>query len=108
MVCTFDSKEMIGIDLTKISRFDRINLNRLGHKLGHKLDDSTSAAKTWACLEAITKAEQHKISPKNLKLVFERNKPPVVLDPNNTLSGEYVLSLTHEDGYVVAVAFRKN
>jgi phosphopantetheinyl transferase (holo-ACP synthase) len=99
---------MIGIDLTKISRFDRINLNKLGHKLGHKLDDSTSAAKTWACLEAITKAEQHKINPKNLKLVFEKNKPPVVLDPNNTLSGEYVLSLTHEDGYVVAVAFRKN
>lgn len=99
---------MIGIDLTKISRFDSINLNRLGHKLGHTLDDTTSAAKTWACLEAITKAEQHKINPKNLKLVFERNKPPVVLDPNNTLSGEYVLSLTHEDGYVVAVAFRKN
>ena len=99
---------MIGIDLTKISRFERINLNRLGHKLGHKLDDVNSAAKTWACLEAITKAEQHKINPKNLKLVFERNKPPVVLDPNNTLSGEYVLSLTHEDGYVVAIAFRKN
>ena len=99
---------MIGIDLTKISRFNSINLDRLGNKLGHKLDSSLSAAKTWACLEAITKAEQHKISPKNLKLVFERNKPPVVLDPNSTLSGEYVLSLTHEDGYVVAVAFRKN
>jgi len=99
---------MIGIDLTKISRFNSINLDRLGNKLGHKLNDPVSAAKTWACLEAITKAEQHKISPKNLKLVFERNKPPVVLDPNSTLSGEYVLSLTHEDGYVVAVAFRKN
>jgi phosphopantetheinyl transferase (holo-ACP synthase) len=61
---------MIGIDLTKISRFDRIDLDRLGNKLGHKLDSSLLAAKTWACLEAITKAEQHKISPKNLKLVF--------------------------------------
>ena len=99
---------MIGIDLTKISRFDRFDLNRLGNKLGQTLDDTVSAAKVWACLEAITKAEQHKINPKNLKLVFERNKPPVVLDPNKTLSGEYVLSLTHEDGYVVAVAFRKN
>lgn len=99
---------MIGIDLTKISRFDRFDLNRLGNKLGQTLDDTTSAAKVWACLEAITKAEQHKISPKNLKLVFERNKPPVVLDPNKTLSGEYILSLTHEDGYIVAVAFRKN
>jgi len=99
---------MIGIDLTKISRFNSINLDRLGNKLGHKLNDPVSAAKTWACLEAITKAEQHRINSKNLKLVFERNKPPVVLDPNNTLSGEYVLSLTHEDGYVVAVAFRKN
>jgi phosphopantetheinyl transferase (holo-ACP synthase) len=99
---------MIGIDLTKISRFDRIDLDRLGNKLGHKFNDSISAAKTWACLEAITKAEQHRINSKNLKLIFERNKPPIVLDPNNTLSGEYVLSLTHEDGYVVAVAFRKN
>ena len=99
---------MIGIDLTKISRFDRIDLDRLGNKLGHKFDDSISAAKTWACLEAITKAEQHRINSKNLKLIFERNKPPFVLDPNNTISGEYVLSLTHEDGYVVAVAFRKN
>ena len=99
---------MIGIDLTKISRFDRIDLDRLGNKLGHKFDDSISAAKTWPCLEAITKAEQHRINSKNLKLIFERNKPPIVLDPNNTLSGEYVLSLTHEDGYVVAVAFRKN
>ena len=99
---------MIGIDLTKISRFDRINLNKLGHKLGHKLDDSTSAAKTWACLEAITKAEQKRINPKKLKLVFERNKPPIVLDPSNTLSGTYVLSLTHEVGYVAAVALRTN
>ena len=96
---------MIGIDLTKISRFDRFDLNKLGNKLGQTLDDTVSAAKVWACLEAITKAEQHKINPKNLKLVFERNKPPVVLDPNKTLSGEYVLSLTHEDDYVVAVAF---
>ena len=99
---------MIGIDLTKISRFNRIDLNRLGNKLGHKLNDPISAAKTWACLEAITKAEQHKISSKNLKLIFERNKAPIVLDPTSTLSGEYVLSLTHEDDYVVAVAFRKN
>jgi phosphopantetheinyl transferase (holo-ACP synthase) len=99
---------MIGIDLTKISRFDRFDLNKLGNKLGQTLDDTVSAAKVWVCLEAITKAEQHKINPKNLKLVFERNKPPVVLDPNKTLSGEYVLSLTHEDDYVVAVAFRKN
>jgi phosphopantetheinyl transferase (holo-ACP synthase) len=99
---------MIGIDLIKISRFDRLNLDRLGNKLGHTLNDSVSAAKVWACLEAITKAEQNKIRPKKLKLVFEKNKPPVVLDPNNTLLGEYVLSLTHEDDYVVAVAFRKN
>ena len=99
---------MIGIDLIKISRFDRLNLDKLGNKLGHTLNDSVSAAKVWACLEAITKAEQNKIKPKKLKLVFEKNKPPVVLDPNNTLLGEYVLSLTHEDDYVVAVAFRKN
>lgn len=97
---------MIGIDLTKISRFERFDLDRLSDRLGQPLDDVTSAAKVWACLEAITKAEQKKIKPKKLKLVFERNRPPVVLDPSNTLSGEYVLSLTHEDGYVAAVALR--
>ena len=97
---------MIGIDLTKISRFDRFDLDKLGNKLGQTLDNTVSAAKVWACLEAITKAEQKRINPKKLKLVFEQNKPPIVLDPSNTLSGNYVLSLTHEDGYVVAVALR--
>ena len=97
---------MIGIDLTKISRFDRFDLNKLGNKLGQRLDNTVSAAKVWACLEAITKAEQKRINPKKLKLVFEQNKPPIVLDPSNTLSGNYVLSLTHEDGYVAAVALR--
>jgi len=50
---------MIGIDLTKISRFDRFDLNRLGNKLGQTLDNTTSAAKVWACLEAITKAKKN-------------------------------------------------
>lgn len=98
---------MIGIDLTKISRFDRFDLTRLGNRLGQDLDSSVSAAKVWACLEAITKAEQKKINPKQLKFVFEKNCPPVVLDPDKTLSGDYVLSLSHEDGFVVAVALRK-
>lgn len=97
---------MIGIDLTKISRFDRFDLDKLGNKLGQTLDNTVSAAKVWACLEAITKAEQKRINPKKLKLVFEQNKPPTVLDPSNILSGRYVLSLTHEDGYVAAVALR--
>jgi phosphopantetheinyl transferase (holo-ACP synthase) len=99
---------MIGIDLTKISRFNRFNLDKLGNRLGQKINDPVSAAKVWACLEAITKAEQRRINPKKLNLIFEINKPPVVLDPSNTLSGEYVLSLTHEDGFVAAVALRKN
>jgi phosphopantetheinyl transferase (holo-ACP synthase) len=99
---------MIGIDLTKISRFNRFNLDKLGNRLGQTMTDSISAAKVWACLEAITKAEQKRINPKKIQLVFESNKPPVVLDPFNTLSGEYVLSLTHEDGFVAAVALRKN
>lgn len=99
---------MIGIDLTKISRFDKFNLNRLGDRLGQNLEDSLSAAKTWACLEAIAKAEQKKINPKKLKLVFEKNKPPIVLDQNNILSGNYILSLTHEDGYVIVIALKTN
>ena len=99
---------MIGIDLTKISRFNRFDLDRLGSRLGQKLDSPVTAAKVWACLEAIIKAEQQRINPKKLQFVFEKNKPPVVLDPSNVLSGEYILSLTHEDDFVAAVALRKN
>lgn len=97
---------MIGIDLTKISRFEEIDLDKLANYLGQNLDGPLSAAKAWACIEAITKAEQKKINPKKIKLVFDKNQPPKVLDPNKILSGNYVLSLTHEDGYVVAVALR--
>ena len=99
---------MIGIDLTKISRFNRFDLSILGKRLGQSLDSTTSAAKVWACLEAVTKAEQKKIDPKKIKLVFEKNKPPVILDPTNSLSGEYIISITHEDDYVAVVALRKN
>lgn len=106
---------MIGIDLTRISRFEKIDLVRLGKKLGHDLDSPKTAAKVWACLEALTKAEGKKFNPKNIKLLFNVACAPTVksVDPNpmvysgRGLSGEYILSLTHEGDYVAVVALRK-
>jgi len=57
-------KVMIGLDLTRISRFENIDLKRLGAKLGHDLDSPKTAAKIWAVYEALTKAEGRKINPK--------------------------------------------
>jgi phosphopantetheinyl transferase (holo-ACP synthase) len=100
---------MIGIDMTTISRFENINLIKLGTRLGQTIDTPMTAAKIWACLEAIIKAEQKHINPKNnLKFVFEKNKPPVVLDIGKILSSDYVLSLTHEGDNVIAVALKQN
>ena len=75
---------MIGIDLTRISRFEKIDLKRLGEKLGHELDSPKTAAKVWACLEALTKAEGKKFNPKKIKLIFNVACTPTVssVEPN--------------------------
>jgi phosphopantetheinyl transferase (holo-ACP synthase) len=105
---------MIGIDLTRISRFEKLDLNRLGKMLGHEIKTPTEAAKVWACYEALTKAEGKKINFKKINLVFAKgcsptvNDSPFVFDSSSVLSGPYILSLTHEDDYVAVVALRKD
>jgi phosphopantetheinyl transferase (holo-ACP synthase) len=112
---------MIGIDLTRISRFEKIDLVRLGKKLGHELKSTKEAAKIWACLEALTKAEGKRFDPKKIQIVFKTGcapiaKPfpkavqddPVALDFEEELSGEYVLSLTHEGDYIAVVAIKRD
>jgi phosphopantetheinyl transferase (holo-ACP synthase) len=106
---------MIGVDLTRITRFEKIDLTRLGKKLGHTLDSPRTAAKIWACLEAITKAEGRKINARNIQILFPRgcaptvtNKDfPVAYNPNGELTGDYTLSLSHEGDYVIVVALKK-
>lgn len=97
---------MVGIDLTRISRFETMPLGRLSEFLGHDLDSPCTAAKVWCCLEAVVKAEGKTFNFKKVKLVFEPNQRPVINDPDKTLSGNYVLSISHEGDLVTAVAFR--
>lgn len=97
---------MIGIDLTRVSRFESMNLTRLGKFLGHNLDTPKTAAKVWACLEALVKAEGRKLNFKEFQLIFESNQRPRIEDPNQVLSGNYLLSISHEGDLVTAVALR--
>lgn len=95
---------MIGIDLTRISRFEQMNLDRLSRHLGHCLTDAQTAAKVWACWEAIIKAEGHSVPVEDLEFVFVTNSAPVVKDPHKVLSGPYAVSISHEQDWVIAVA----
>ena len=97
---------MVGIDLTRISRFETMPLGRLGKFLGQDLDTPCTAAKVWCCHEALVKAKGKTFNFKKVKLVFKPNQRPQVNDPENILSGNYVLSLSHEGDLVTAVAFR--
>lgn len=100
---------MIGIDLTKISRFKKMqSLDRLIKKLNVDGDDALSAAKTWVCMEALVKAEGKAFDYSKIKIKFPYNSAPIVIDTNNVLSYQYVLSLSHEDDTVAAVAMRIN
>jgi phosphopantetheinyl transferase (holo-ACP synthase) len=99
---------MIGVDITTISRFKDIDfLSRFLKKFNVDGKDAVSAAKTWACLEAITKAEGGVINYSNIKILFPKKKSPEVIDSEKKLSGTYKLTLSHENDTVVAVAFRE-
>jgi phosphopantetheinyl transferase (holo-ACP synthase) len=97
---------MIGIDATSISRFNNIDLKKLGKKLGAELTSSKHAAKTWACLEAIYKASPTKFHFKDIQITFKEKCPPEIIDVNNVLGSRYVLSLTHEKDLCIAVAIK--
>ena len=99
---------MIGIDLTTISRFESIDLGRLGSTLGQALSSPRHAAKVWCCLEALIKAKGSRFDFKKIKLIFDVGQPPRVEDVDNVLGGQYVLSLSHEGDLVTAVALRKD
>lgn len=97
---------MIGIDITRISRFENMkNLDRFIKRFN--VDGSTplAAAKTWACLEAVYKAEGGGVTSDQVRILFPKNSAPQLVDVNNTL-GKYHLTLSHEGDLVVAVAVK--
>ncbi len=99
---------MIGIDITRVSRFQTMSrLDKFLEKFNVDGDSPMSAAKTWACLEAITKARGVPFETHEIKISFPKNSAPQIIDPKNILDGEYCLSLSHEDDLVIAVAVKK-
>lgn len=100
---------MIGIDLTKISRFQQMKtLDKLIKKLNVDGTDAVAAAKTWACMEALVKAEGKSFDYGKIEIKFPFNSAPIVVDNERVLQYNYVLSLSHEDDTVAAVAMRIN
>jgi phosphopantetheinyl transferase (holo-ACP synthase) len=98
---------MIGIDLVDANRFE--TSEKLSRFLERFHADGTTAlvmAKTWACIEAITKAEDQPFDPVKIRIRFPRHQRPMVEDPDQVLSGPYMLGLSHENNTVIAVAIR--
>jgi phosphopantetheinyl transferase (holo-ACP synthase) len=98
---------MIGIDLTKISRFERMkDLPRFAKKLNITSTSAITVAKTWACLEALVKAEGKPFDFNMIQIEFPKNSAPKLVDVHSILSHSYALSLSHDGDLVVAVAIR--
>jgi len=97
---------MIGIDITTISRFEKIDLKKLGRKLGKKIESPKHAAKVWACYESLTKAVGHSLDIKKLEFTFPPNQRPTVHDPYGILNGDYELSLAHEGDLLTAISIK--
>ena len=98
---------MIGIDITRISRFEHPKiLENILKKFNVDGDTPIAAAKTWACIEALIKAKGEPFKVNNFKILFPEKSAPQIHDPDNVLGGKYFLSLSHEGNMLVAVAVR--
>ena len=98
---------MIGIDLVNVTRFENSrHLSKFLKRFNVNGTTAITAAKTWACLEAIVKAEPRSFCPTDIHITFPAGQAPILHDPKQTLSSKYALSISHEDCYVVAVAVK--
>jgi phosphopantetheinyl transferase (holo-ACP synthase) len=96
---------MIGIDITRISRFEKMALlPKFLKRFNVDGDTALAAAKTWACLEALYKAEGGGVAPNQVRVIFPKNSAPKIVDYKHTLKYNYTMTLSHEDDLVVAVA----
>jgi phosphopantetheinyl transferase (holo-ACP synthase) len=98
---------MIGTDITKISRFKSEWLNRYNCRFNTNYSNIKDVAKFWACYESIVKAEGKQIQYRDIRISFPKSMAPQVEDVGNVLSGSYVLTLSHEDDLIIAIALRK-
>lgn len=99
---------MIGIDITRISRFEKMTgLARFLDKFHVDGDTALEAAKTWACLEAVYKAEAGGYTFTDIKILFPKNQPPKIIELRPVLKYDYTLSLSHDHDLVVAVALAR-
>ena len=100
---------MIGIDMVSVSRFRNSGrLDRFVDRFGVDGTNPEAVAKTWACLEAIIKAEDQAFEPDRIRVKFPWGQRPCVEDPNGVLSAQYILSVSYEKDFVIAVAQRCN
>lgn len=98
---------MIGVDIVRISRFQRFsNLEKYIKRFNVDGNTAISAAKHWACLEALVKAKGGPFAYGKIQIKFPKNSRPQIIDSEGVLKHNYVLSLSHEDDIVIAVAFR--
>lgn len=98
---------MIGIDITRISRFNHPKmLDHVLKKFNVDGDTPIAAAKTWACFESIVKAKGEPFKFGQMRVLFPEHSAPQISDPDNVLGGKYQLTLSHEGDMVVAVAIR--
>lgn len=98
---------MIGIDITRISRFENSKfLEQIIKKFNVDGTTPVAAAKTWACVESLIKANGKPFKLDNFRILFPENSAPQINDPDNVLGGKYFLSLSHEGDMLVAVAVR--
>lgn len=83
-----------------------MDLEHLSVHLGQRCQDATTAAKVWACREAVIKAEHQSYLTDKVYFVLDKNCAPRIVDEYLVLKGPYMLSLSHEGDYVTAVALR--
>ncbi len=92
---------MIGIDITRISRFESMlcRLSRLGERFNTSWASPLEAAKWWACHEAVIKCLGTPPDWSSSKIVFEPRSAPKYIGDR-----QISLSLSHEGDHVIAVA----
>lgn len=95
----------LGTDIVNSDRFTHSrHLHKYINRFGVLGNSAKDVAKTWACLEAIIKAEPRSFDPTDITICFPKNSAPVVIDPSRILQYQYQLSVSHEGSMVIAVA----
>ena len=95
----------LGVDISDIKRFSNSrHLSKFIKRFHVSGNTAKDAAKTWACLESIIKAEPGVFDPTDIVIEFPKNASPTVHDPKQVLKYHYQLSVSHERALVIAVA----